>query len=424
MTAGLATIAVLAGGTGLALAWPGSGAASGGPAARPTSSADYAQAAFDAWEGGDGTTVIDLSVPEAAQLLLARGPGDDGWSDTPQCEGAAGSTYCTWTSDGPNLQLRVLNEDASKGAAHAISEAAFVEAPGDVAIWPLTSQEEADNTQKSVDEGHSPWQVDKNAVATSFAGAVLHWDKTVVEPLSDAGTLRIIDATTGVAVEVELVQPARTGNGGIWSISRLNQAGTAGQGSPPQTWDQSAVWAPSSVDAATWQAACGKPLPALSEAEGRACAPALMQRAGAPAEAMQFLQLNGYFLQSFQELGPVDYGRGAAPWFNMGRPTQQLFLNGTPVINQMPMDALNGWKTDPSYAGVLAADPQLILWQEYGKLTNSIVNPEPGVSEVIEMQVPLRSCRACANVGFAGVRFMFDADGAVVSQTLLPFVGP
>jgi hypothetical protein len=43
---------------------------------------------------------------------------------------------------------------------------------------------------------------------------------------------------------------------------------------------------------------------------------------------------------------------------------------------------------------------------------------------VIEMQVPLRSCRACANVGFAGVRFMFDENGAVSSQTLLPFVAP
>jgi hypothetical protein len=424
LTAGVAIAAIFAAGTGLALARQ-TGSPASSSQARPTSGAEYAQAVFDAWQSGDSATVIELSGPATAQLLLARSPGDDQWSDTPSCEGAAGSTYCTWTSGGPSLQLRVLNEAASKGAAHAVSEAAFVEAPGAVAIWPFTSQEAADNTQQSVDDGHSPWQLEPSAVATSFAGAVLGWDNAVVETLSAPVNLRVSDATTGVSVDLELAQPSRPGNGGIWAITRLNQAATE-SGTPTlvQTWDESAVWKPSSVDPETWQAACGKPLPALSAEEGKVCAPGLMQQAGASAEALQFLQLNGYFLESFQELGPVDYGRGAAPWYNMGRPTQQLFLNGTPVIAEMPMDALDGWKVDPSYADVLAADPMLILWQEYGKLTNSIVNPEPGVSEVIEMQVPLRSCRACANVGFAGVRFMFDENGAVSSQTLLPFVAP
>jgi hypothetical protein len=196
---------------------------------------------------------------------------------------------------------------------------------------------------------------------------------------------------------------------------------TPAQGSKAtQVWDGAAVWPPLDVDLSVWEAICGKPVGALSPEEGRACAPAVMQQAGASPEAMDFFGVTGYFLDSFEELGPVDYGRGSAPWSNMGRPTQQLFLNGTPAIVEAPLDAVNTWKHDPSYAGVLASDPYLSVWWEYGTVEVSTVDPQPGLSQLVEMAMPLRSCRACAEVGYVSVRYLFDPDGSLVQQTVLP----
>jgi hypothetical protein len=87
--------------------------------------------------------------------------------------------------------------------------------PGGVAVWPLTTSEEAANTQQSVDEGHSPWQLDPDAVVISYAENVLGFADPEVEhtPLN----VRVVDPS-GIAVSMHLVQPARQGSGGIWAI--------------------------------------------------------------------------------------------------------------------------------------------------------------------------------------------------------------
>jgi hypothetical protein len=186
----------------------------------PDSPATYARAAFDAWHEQDAETIITLAEPATAQLLLARDPADEAWSSEPLCEGAAGSTYCTWSAEDVQLQLRVSNESAATMQPHAVTEAAFVPNPGDIAIWPLATQEEADTTQISVDEGHSPWMLDAATVGSAFAGAVLGWADAIVEPMGGS-TYRVYDRATGVAVEAEIVQPVREGAGGIWVVSRL-----------------------------------------------------------------------------------------------------------------------------------------------------------------------------------------------------------
>lgn len=184
-------------------------------AARPP--AGYARDAFNAWRTRDAATLVRLVRPPAAQLLLAR-PSAERWSG-PSCEGAAGSTSCRWTADGVDLVLRVANQDAAADRPRAVTEAFFQPAARRVAIWPLTTAQEAANTQRSVDQGHSPWMLEPEAVVDSFARAVLHWDQPVLERQRGT-TWRLTDAATGVTIQVEVDQPARRGRGGIWAVTR------------------------------------------------------------------------------------------------------------------------------------------------------------------------------------------------------------
>jgi hypothetical protein len=92
--------------------------------ALPTVPVDQASAAFDAWSSGDMERLAALTGDVAYEVLSTRLPSeDDGWG-APSCEGAAGSTYCSWTGVGERLVLRVANEAASRGEP-AVIEATF-----------------------------------------------------------------------------------------------------------------------------------------------------------------------------------------------------------------------------------------------------------------------------------------------------------
>lgn len=88
----------------------------------PTDAQDYAQALIDAWQAGD----------RAAAERLVRDPDEvddifdeDDLTGDPVfavCEGAAGSSYCTWNGTGYDILVRVANEAASAGQEGAISE--------------------------------------------------------------------------------------------------------------------------------------------------------------------------------------------------------------------------------------------------------------------------------------------------------------
>ena len=98
---------------------PTSGSATG---PLPTDAQDYAQALIDAWQAGD----------RAAAERLVRDPDEvddlfdeDDLTGDPVfavCEGAAGSSYCTWNGTGYDIVVRVANEAASAGQEGAISE--------------------------------------------------------------------------------------------------------------------------------------------------------------------------------------------------------------------------------------------------------------------------------------------------------------
>ena len=67
-----------------------------------------------------------LSVPAAVETLFSYEPAEDGADPTwaiEVCEGAAGSSYCTVSAGGdPKIVVRVMNEAASRGEPHAVTE--------------------------------------------------------------------------------------------------------------------------------------------------------------------------------------------------------------------------------------------------------------------------------------------------------------
>jgi hypothetical protein len=138
---------------------------------------------------------------------------------------------------------------------------------------------------------------------------------------------------------------------------------------------------------------------------------------GAHQSAIDFLKAQGFFLSSFDERGRIDYGRGSAPWFNMARPTHQLFLNGEPSVIEVG-SIPDTWKTQPGYVDVVAAHPLAFPWPEYGLL---VAQNESAGRLSFEIAYPLRDCRACESLGFVVMAYSFDAQGRLAGEALLPF---
>jgi hypothetical protein len=93
----------------------------------PTNAEDYAIAFIEAWATGDQETALALGTQEAVDTIFAFEPGGEEGSPAvwtlDHCEGAAGSSFCTFTAGGdPEVVVRVLNEAASLGQQHAVSE--------------------------------------------------------------------------------------------------------------------------------------------------------------------------------------------------------------------------------------------------------------------------------------------------------------
>lgn len=217
---------VAAGALGLSLAAAGpaidAASASARPAvetgARAVSPERYASTAFAAWRRGDVATLDRYAAGAVVDLLAARAPESAGGWGQPVCEGAAGSTYCTWSRSETQVTLRVANEAASQGLPGAVTFASFTPPAGGVAIWPFLTAEEAANSQEQVDQGHSPWMAEPTAVAGFYASAVLGWADAGVEPVRP-GAYWLTDPASGARAEVVLDQPARPGDGGIWAVT-------------------------------------------------------------------------------------------------------------------------------------------------------------------------------------------------------------
>lgn len=104
---------------------------SGTPAASPSAPLTpegTAQAVFDAWQHRDLAAAEQLGEQAAVTELFSRlWRPTDGWLPD-GCEGAAGSTYCTWHTSAGRLVLRVRNPGA--GMPMVVTEARFEVAGG------------------------------------------------------------------------------------------------------------------------------------------------------------------------------------------------------------------------------------------------------------------------------------------------------
>ena len=91
----------------------------------PTSSDNYAGALIEAWERGDRDTAARFAEPNALETLFSREGGGAGSSLLVDCDGAMGSTYCTFNNaDGSAVTLRVSNEAVIAGP-NAVVEVTF-----------------------------------------------------------------------------------------------------------------------------------------------------------------------------------------------------------------------------------------------------------------------------------------------------------
>lgn len=86
----------------------------------PTDPEAYATAFVQAWSSGDQATALELGTQSAVDAIFAY-EGGGTWSLV-SCEGAAGSSFCTFTAGGdPTVVVQVGNEAASQGQPQAVT---------------------------------------------------------------------------------------------------------------------------------------------------------------------------------------------------------------------------------------------------------------------------------------------------------------
>ena len=83
--------------------------------------------------------------------------------------------------------------------------------------WPARSAAEATGLQQAADSGAQPWLLDPEETALSYAAAAFGWTTATTERTAP-GTV-VVTGPDGSRRTLALVQPVRTGPGGIWSVT-------------------------------------------------------------------------------------------------------------------------------------------------------------------------------------------------------------
>lgn len=187
----------------------------------------------------------------------------------------------------------------------------------------------------------------------------------------------------------------------------------------------SSVWNPSADDLKQVQQICGPQAENYSH-----CFIEQMSNFGASADAVAFTQdyvdqNHGLiaFLQGFRPVDVVDVGYASFPGgadFNQ----RWLLLNGQPAVidvddsNLLPQSEM---VKDPVYAALLKRYPQITLFD--GDRTFEAVPASeslPDGGQWFQIDYPLRDqCRACAELGTATYRFVFEPTGKLAEVKFL-----
>ncbi|WP_063006668.1 hypothetical protein [Nocardia kruczakiae] len=78
------------------------------------------------------------------------------------------------------------------------------------------SGEAAEQLQQSADAGHQAWRLDEDAVARAFLSGRFGWSRPTIT--HDGAYLAVATGPNGQRVSLQLSQPARKNNGGVWVV--------------------------------------------------------------------------------------------------------------------------------------------------------------------------------------------------------------
>lgn len=108
----------------------------------------------------------------------------------------------------PTSELPVVSPSVPAAGDHPPAGTAF---PGEG-----ISGDAAEQLQQSVDAGHQPWRLDEDAVARAFVSGRFGWSQPAIT--HGGPYLAIATGPDGQRVSLQLSQPARKNNGGVWVV--------------------------------------------------------------------------------------------------------------------------------------------------------------------------------------------------------------
>jgi hypothetical protein len=88
-----------------------------------------------------------------------------------------------------------------------------------IGLWPVRTLEQARMLQDGADDGHQPWLLSPEQVATSYGAAELGLYQPVARRVG-ANAYEVGATGSEWVAKLHLAQPVRHGAGGIWVITR------------------------------------------------------------------------------------------------------------------------------------------------------------------------------------------------------------
>lgn len=162
-------------------------------------------------------------APAVLAAVLLTGCGEDDPTSAPAStasgtasEGTASESTPPTTSPPPPPTTPSPGATQPSGPATP-GGTAPVPTPGTSIPGELLATHGAEELQREVDEGHQPWRTDMAAVAEAFAHHQLGWTDARAR-LADPHTAEVTNEADGRIVVLQLRQPAREGDGGIYVV--------------------------------------------------------------------------------------------------------------------------------------------------------------------------------------------------------------
>ena len=153
-----------------------------------------------------------LAAVGAVSLLLTAcgGNGEDA-AGSPPATGTTSSSVPSESSPLPSAPGNGPGDGSSPPAGQDVPP------PGTAITGENISAEHAADLQAEVDEGHEPWRLDQSSVARVFANNRFGWTDVQIA-LDDPHTVQVSETSTQHLVSLQMRQPVREGETGIWVV--------------------------------------------------------------------------------------------------------------------------------------------------------------------------------------------------------------